>query len=146
MLAAPVVWAQDCLEDDELVSMVVIEHSIARAVEAYACVVYAQGNEPIYRLQEALADKWRDQQNKHRDARDKVYKRIYGDAWQAKTEAWEQGIALQASADFKASAESCWSLDEELQYVYADWQVAVDAAARQAAGPQYAPLRCQGAS
>ncbi len=75
--------------------------------------------------------------------RDKVYQRIYGDAWQQKVDNWTQTMAVTYGNSFKPDDIACHDLRNEMGAHAADWERLYSSAAREAASAKYDPLRCQ---
>lgn len=131
-----------CLDGFELTAIVVLENDIRQSVEAFACRVAFPQDSSTYSLFNQLREKWKKQRNEQKLKRDKVYQRIYGDAWQQKVDSWTQAMALAYSKDFTPSDIACHDLRNELGAHASDWNIIYNSAARAAANEQYDPLRC----
>jgi len=135
-----------CLDGFDLTAIVVIETDIKQSVEAYNCRMVFPEDASTYDLYNQLRGKWKPQRQKQKQRRDKVYQRIYGDAWQAKVEEWTQVTAVTEGKLFKATDISCQDLRKEMGAYSYDWQALYQDSAREAASARYDGLRCKSTS
>lgn len=134
---------QNCLNGYELTAIVVLETDIKQSVEAFACRMAFPKDSSTYDLYNQLRGKWGKQRKNQKEMRDKVYQRIYGDAWQKKVEDWTQTMALTYSKEFSPTDITCQDLRNELGAHAFDWRNLYKSAAREAASEKYDPLRCE---
>ncbi|TNF91637.1 MAG: hypothetical protein EP297_15435 [Gammaproteobacteria bacterium] len=132
-----------CMNGYELTAIVVLETNIRHAVSSYACNITLPNNKDVYDTYQAIKEKWEKQRTEQYILRNKVYQRIYGGVWQAKVDEWTNAIALNESKSFEPSSINCRILKDELEKRLADWNQIYNTAARQAAGPQFDPIRCE---
>jgi hypothetical protein len=132
-----------CMNGYELTAIVVLETNIRHAVSAYACKISSADNQEIYDAYQAVKNKWQKQRTDQYIKRNKVYQRIYGDIWEEKVSEWTNAIAQNESEAFEPSAINCRILKDELERRLSDWDHIYNTAARQAAGPQFDPIRCE---
>ena len=146
LMPGKVLAKETCLNGYELTAIVVLETDIKHSVESYACRMAFPDDSSTYDLYNQLRDKWKSHRMKQKKMRDKVYQRIYGDAWQAKVDAWTQMIAVSSGQSFKPTDIACHDLRKEMSRYAQDWPAFYTASAREAASEKYDPLRCKTSS
>jgi len=137
---------ETCLNGFELTAIVVLETDIKHSVESYACRMAFPDDSSTYNLYNQLRGKWKLQRMKQKEMRDKVYQRIYGDAWQARVDDWTQMMAVSSGQSFKPTDIACHDLRKEMGRYAHDWPALYTASAREAASEKYDPLRCKASS
>jgi hypothetical protein len=132
-----------CLDGFELTAIVVLETDIRQSVEAFACRMAFPKDSSTYDLYTQLREKWKQPRDEQRAMRDRVYQRIYGDAWQQKVDDWTQAMAVDYGKSFRPGDITCHDLRNEMGVHASDWETLYNSAAREAASARYDSLRCE---
>ena len=134
---------QNCLARIEIESLLAIQQSIAYAASSYECQAFSDGKLDTYEMHEAFIEKWSANLQQYFDAREELYKKLYGAEFRKVIEREQQRSMEKELATFEPSEELCRIIKTEISLRTKNWQRFADSIRAEAMSTKYDKQRCK---